>query len=724
MQAAESPLYRWLKKSPSGLAGAAFWLAVWFGLLFALRLLPGALGTFFNVIQFFVGLALAVVAIPLLVRVIRRRMLWSLRNKLVVTYLLIGLAPVVLFVTLVLISAYIAAGQFSIHLVDSRLQEELGQISGDNAHRIELVTRLVQEGVLARNPPQADWTAGLDSPNVRLHRDIVAYINGAPLDLHKPHGKTPFGLPPWAAELKERHFQGLVLDGSDLYLAAVQQQRLDDGRQLSVISSVPVDSPLIDLLSKGLGHVQLFVERLGASQPATTKKSPEQQLKDKAREAARRDIPAQRETSIGGGTQPAGVNLADVQVHFLSTLSMVDWDSGELDSVPVKVDSRPSLLYQQLFGASLGGIVTNVYRVGLIVLCILFGAIELLALIMAIRLSRTITASVADLYEATQKIDRGELNHRIGVQRTDQLAELSRSFNTMTGSLQRLLEEQKEKERLQNELSIAQEVQANLFPQRITSLERLELHGICRPARSVSGDYYDFLVFHEEAHNGTPRRETGLGLAIGDISGKGISAALLMATLHSAVRAYRFASEELVYSHAVVAGLMDGRNGNGKDCDELFQSPGRILSLLNRHLYRSTQPEKYATLFLAHYNVDTSALTYSNAGQLPPLVLGRDGSIRRLDRGGTVVGLFDGMHYDEDVVHMSPGDILVAYSDGVTEPENDFGEFGEERLMEVVSRYRDQPLHVISGQVMQALDAWIGAEEQPDDITLVLARQV
>jgi sigma-B regulation protein RsbU (phosphoserine phosphatase) len=419
------------------------------------------------------------------------------------------------------------------------------------------------------------------------------------------------------------------------------------------------------------------------------------------------------------------VNLADVQVRFLSTLSVIDWDTGEHDNVPIEVDSRPSLLYQQLFGASLGGIVTDVYRIGLIVLCILFGVIELLALIMAIRLSRTMTASVADLYEATQKIDQGELNHRIGVKRNDQLAELSRSFNTMTGSLQRLLEEQKEKERLQNEISIAQEVQANLFPQRITSMERLELHGVCRPARSVSGDYYDFLVFHEEAHDGIPsRRETGLGLAIGDISGKGISAALLMATLHSAVRAYRFASEELVYSQSAIEGLMASRDVNGKDCDDLFQSPGRILALLNRHLYRSTQPEKYATLFLAHYNADTAMLTYSNAGQLPPLVLGRDGVVRRLDQGGTVVGLIDGMHYDEDSFQMKPGDILIAYSDGVTEPENDFGEFGEERLIEVVRRYRDQPLHVISAQVMQALDAWIGAEEQPDDITLVLARQV
>jgi len=694
------------RRSPTGLAGAAFWLAVWFGLLFGLRMLPGALGIFFSVIQIFVGIALVIVAIPLLVRFVRKRLLWSLRNKLVVTYLLIGLAPVVLFVTLVLISAYVAAGQFSIHLVDSRVQEELGQLGGGNAHGTELIAKLVNEGSL-RNPA-TDLTPEVAFGNSALHRDVAAYINGAPFQLGGPQEKTPLGLPPWAAELKERHFQGLVLDGSDLYLAAIHQQRLNDGRLLSVVSSMPVDGPLVEVFSKGLGRVRLLVERLSSSQASPGRKT---------------TVPERR--SIAGGATPPSVNLADVQVRFLSTLSVIDWDTGEHDNVPIEVDSRPSLLYQQLFGASLGGIVTDVYRIGLIVLCILFGVIELLALIMAIRLSRTMTASVADLYEATQKIDQGELNHRIGVERNDQLAELSRSFNTMTGSLQRLLEEQKEKERLQNEISIAQEVQANLFPQRITSMERLELHGVCRPARSVSGDYYDFLVFHEEAHDGIPsRRETGLGLAIGDISGKGISAALLMATLHSAVRAYRFASEELVYSQSAIEGLMASRDVNGKDCDDLFQSPGRILALLNRHLYRSTQPEKYATLFLAHYNADTAMLTYSNAGQLPPLVLSRDGVVRRLDQGGTVVGLIDGMHYDEDSFQMKPGDILIAYSDGVTEPENDFGEFGEERLIEVVRRYRDQPLHVISAQVMQALDAWIGAEEQPDDITLVLARQV
>jgi sigma-B regulation protein RsbU (phosphoserine phosphatase) len=718
--ASESRRPEWLKKIPTGLPGAVFWLAVWFCLLLVLRLIPGGIGTFFSFVQVLVGIALAATAIPLLVRIIRRKMLWSLRNKLVLTYLLIGLAPVVLFVTLVTISAYVAAGQFAIHLADSRLQEELSQMSSDNGHRIAPIEHLLEGEQIPPLATQPEQPAGFDLARANLTRVSSAYVNGAPTALGAVHGKTPLGLPPWAADMKGGRFSGLVLDGGELYLTVVDQRRLKDGRLLSLVTSLMVDSKVMDMIANGLGRAQLFAERLGGNEPSTASSAPEPaSVRSRARDRSR------RESSVAGGVQAAKENIADVQVTFLSTLGVTDWDTGEHDNIPIKVDSRPSLLYQQLFGASLGGIVTSAYRIALIALCVLFGLIELLALIMAIRLSRTMTASVADLYDATQKIDRGELSHRIGVTREDQLAELSRSFNKMTGSLQRLLVEQQEKERLQNELSIAQEVQANLFPRQITSLPTLELHGVCRPARSVSGDYYDFLVFHESAHNGhASRKETGVGIAIGDISGKGISAALLMATLHSAVRAYRFASEELVFSESAIDGLLASRDERGGDCDELFQSPGRILSLLNRHLYRSTQPEKYATLFLAHYDARSAMLTYSNAGQLPPLVLGRDGVVRRLDRGGTVVGLMDGMRYEEDRFQMRSGDIVVAYSDGVTEPENDFGEFGEERLMEVVNRYRDQPLHVISNQVMHALDAWIGAEEQPDDITLVLARQI
>jgi len=286
----------------------------------------------------------------------------------------------------------------------------------------------------------------------------------------------------------------------------------------------------------------------------------------------------------------------------------------------------------------------------------------------------------------------------------------------MSYSLERLLAEQREKERLQGELAIAQEVQANLFPRGAVSLPMLELHGACYPARTVSGDYYDFLV----------TGDSGLGLALGDISGKGISAALLMATLHSAVRAYRFAGEDLVTAGkhlSVVGHVKPGpgyMNGNGNDP---FLEPAKILTQLNRHLFRSTQPEKYATLFLAHYDGATSQLTYSCGGQLPPLILRGDNSLTQLGCGGTVVGLLENVTYDQGVEQLNSGDILIAYSDGVTEPENDFGEFGEERLIDVVRRHRHMPLEAISEQVMQSLRNWIGGQEQPDDITLVLARQ-
>jgi sigma-B regulation protein RsbU (phosphoserine phosphatase) len=759
---------------PTGLAGAVFWLGIWFCTLFLGRLVPGGFGTFLGILQFFVGIALVFVALPLLWRLVRKHMLWSLRNKLVLTYLLIGLAPVVLFLTLVGIFAYVAAGQFAIHLADSRLLAELTQMSTENEHRAAMISSVLERRNSGAAEPQGaaiaafgetERSTNLDLPRIRLHRETRGFLNGAPIALDSfvsgsmtTRGKTPFGLPPWATELPGGQFSGLILDGAELYLVAVHQQKWKDGHTFSLMTSLPVDGALLDIIAGGLGQASLLPERTGGtandarggtsgggnkqtglsiqsrtadsgavnSKPADSKaasSNPAQKDQKDTNLTINRGAVSGR-SWIVGGTEPAAVNVADLPVRFTSTEPITDWDTGERDNVFVAVQSRPSLLYNQLFGASLSGIITSVLRIALVLLCVIFALIEIMALWMALRLSRTITASVTDLYIATQHIESGDLNHRIGVTSTDQLAELSRSFNAMAGSMQKLLVEQKEKERLQSEISIAQEVQANLFPLHARGISNLDLHGVCRPARSVSGDYYDFLVFHEEAHNGMPnRRETGVGIAIGDISGKGISAALLMATLHSAVRAYRFASEELVYSESTVAGLLASREGRGGDCDELFQSPGRILSLLNRHLYRSTQPEKYATLFLAHYDVASAKLTYSNAGQLPPLVLGQNGSIRRLDQGGTVVGLMDGMHYDEDSFHMQRGDILVAYSDGVTEPENDFGEFGEERMMEVVSRYRDQPLHVISNQVMLALDAWIGAEEQPDDITLVLARQ-
>jgi sigma-B regulation protein RsbU (phosphoserine phosphatase) len=211
-------------------------------------------------------------------------------------------------------------------------------------------------------------------------------------------------------------------------------------------------------------------------------------------------------------------------------------------------------------------------------------------------------------------------------------------------------------------------------------------------------------------------------LAMGDISGKGISAALLMATIHSAVRAYSVESLPQLQEVAAVgaggaSGLMMAARPEGIEI-----SPGGLLRLLNHQLYESTPPEKYATLFLAIYDGVTRRLNYSNGGHLPPLLISEDGMLRRLEKGGTVVGLFDDKNYEEGSIQMLPGEIFVAYSDGITEPENDFGEFGEERLIDLIRENRHLPLPQISQIVTAAVDTWIGDAEQPDDVTLVLAR--
>jgi sigma-B regulation protein RsbU (phosphoserine phosphatase) len=277
----------------------------------------------------------------------------------------------------------------------------------------------------------------------------------------------------------------------------------------------------------------------------------------------------------------------------------------------------------------------------------------------------------------------------------------------MATSLEKLMSEQREKQRLENELTIAHEVQAQLFPRQISELESLEVHGFCRPARTVSGDYYDFL----------PATANRLGLAVGDVSGKGISAALLMATIHSAVRAYLL--ESVPSRTPVLAG--GGGGGNGFPHGPGI-SPSTLMYLLNRQLFSTTPQEKYATLFLGLYDGSTHHLTYSNAGHLPPILVGEEGKIRRLETGGMVVGLFDHMLYEESTVSLAAGEIFLAYSDGITEPENDYGEFGEDRLIDLVRSNRHLPLERISEIVTSAVYEWIGANEQPDDITLVLAR--
>ncbi|HEX4007409.1 MAG TPA: SpoIIE family protein phosphatase [Acidobacteriaceae bacterium] len=704
------------REPPTGFAHrTAFWLFIVYFVFALLGWLPGDTGVGFHdfaTLDFYI---LVIFCVPLLWRYVFGRLLWKVRNRLIVTYVLMGLTPVVLFVTLAALLLYVFSGQFAIFAATSVINDELAHIAAqNNSFAMHIAHTLDHDpGIRGLSLPEAG-----DDPNEHEYAGltIAAFHDGrfigllpASVEAHDISA-VPKWLPPT--------FRGIILDRGQLWLRAVDTQTLG-GHTTVAITSVPIEKENVEAIARDLGRVSIypgvkFENTQGPPPPKSNFQFHPMPNKDDADvKIGGESLAEARKHAVVGGSLPPGLHFYDVPVGFLAPLPTHDWSTGETQDIYADVTSRPTLLYKVLFSSSLE--VGTLVRDGLIGIAITFGILELLAFLAAVRLNQTITRSVHDLYEATLAIDGGNLGHRITVRRRDQLGALGRSFNAMAASLQRLLAEQREKERLQNELAIAQEVQANLFPHGRVSLPMLELHGVCIPARTVSGDYYDFLLFGE----------TGLGIALGDISGKGISAALLMATLHSAVRAYRFAGEELLtQGEAALADPRTRRVGEEEvECSELFEQPARILALLNRHLYRSTQPEKYATLFLSHYDGLTRRLVYSNGGHLPPLLLRADDTVTRLDRGGCVVGLLDDLHWEQGIEHFAPGDILIAYSDGITEPENDFGEFGEERLVEIVRRHRHLSLEAISEQVVQTLRTWIGGQEQPDDITLVLARQ-
>jgi len=653
------------------------------------------------------GFVLFILAFILAVRWFRSHVLWSVRNRLLVTYLFVGAVPVTLALALAVGSGYLVVEHLATFLAVSEIQGQEQRLGAANAAAADLI---------AHHNVAPDQIMANDT--VFPGRSIM----NLPV-------KTA---PAWLSD----GFTGLVEDHDLLYLRAANKTTTPRG-DVVVISSVPFDQKFLARVAANLGTLTIYTKAVNIHEESTVKgvkiatidiktdsakppsANPSPSKEVPRTEAAKTEATKtkDRDTSqfITAGSVGAQRFSLDREFNFGGLVQTRNWVDGSNDPGFDKFltgTTRLSTIYSYLTASM--GVWTGVVGTILLVVSIIFALVVLIALLIGIRLTRTITYSVANLYRATEHINRGEFEHRIEVKERDQLAALQKSFNSMTESIQRLIIEQKEKERLQSELEIAHEVQAQLFPAAISGTGTLELYGLCQPARTVSGDYYDFLTYGPEQ----------IGIAVGDISGKGISAALLMATIHSAVRAYEQEQLFAVGAGTAKAFAAGVQGGVLTRSSVSLPSPAHMLWLLNRHLYRSTQPEKYATLFLGFYDGDTHRLTYSNAGHLAPIIMGSDGSIRRLEAGGMVVGLFDNMEYEEETVELRKGDIFIAFSDGMTEPENEFGEFGEDRLIEAISASSDQPLDRITSHAISAVMDWIGATEQPDDITLVLARRI
>jgi sigma-B regulation protein RsbU (phosphoserine phosphatase) len=664
-----------------------------------------SLGGWVSFLSFLVIIFLLILAF----RWVKAKALWRLRNRLIVTYVFIGVIPVVMLVVLALLSFYLFAGQFATFVVTTALDSELKSLDAANSAIAHELAVKLQAGAT----PETPAVEGLRrTRKAWANRHVHAWRDGK-IVLSSTPATDAVSSPPVLPGYLKGSFREVVRDHDKLFLRAVETIPLRE-RSLTVLSSEPLDQRLLEDMAANLGEITLYtgisLRNVNQSQTTAGTRSGNDVL-DAGKPGTYVLDTSKAVPAYVAGTVPPPARTLDRQVSFGTSISVVNWETGDrLNPVLISVQTRVSKLYARLFD-SLGDIAPAV-EWGLLVVAIIFALIEITAIVIGTRLTSTVTGAVAQLYEGTQHVNRGDFSHRIPVRSNDQVATLATSFNSMTASLEKLIEEQKQKQRLENELVIAQEVQAQLFPRESVQLASLEVHGFFRPARTVSGDYYDFLTLDSDR----------LILAVGDISGKGISAALLMATIHSAVRAHSLQDIPVLREPAAVGAALSSDVMLASGLHGPDVSPGALLSLLNHQLYESTPPEKYATLFLGIYNGAKRKLTYSNGGHLPPIIMSEDGAIRRLECGGTVVGLFDQRSYEEDSVQLRRGEIFLAYTDGVTEPENDFGEFGEQRLIELLRENRELPLPRISEIVTAAVDDWIGANEQPDDVTLVLAR--
>ncbi|HEU5322422.1 MAG TPA: PP2C family protein-serine/threonine phosphatase, partial [Methylomirabilota bacterium] len=256
----------------------------------------------------------------------------------------------------------------------------------------------------------------------------------------------------------------------------------------------------------------------------------------------------------------------------------------------------------------------------------------------------------------------------------------------------RLVERMVASERLRRELTLAAGVQQRLFPAGPPTVSHLELAGFCQPARGVGGDYYDFV----------PMDRDEVGIVIADVAGKGISAALVMSNVQAALR-----------SHAAARRRQPGTDGSATD----------LVTDINRLLCGITDGATYVTFFYGRYDPEARKLTYVNGGHNAPVVANADGETRTLAATGLPLGIVPDTRYEEKTVPMRSGDLLLAYTDGVTESQDGCGEeFGEDRLHALVTALAGSSAGAVQQAVVDAVQSWSAGTPPPDDLTVVAAR--
>jgi phosphoserine phosphatase RsbU/P len=682
-------------------------------------------------------------------RWMKRRLLWRVRRRLVVTYLFVGLTPIILLALFGMVASFGVSSEAMSRIVVAQMkatEQETAQSAQSVANAFaqlpanstdQFIESWLHEraGILRGSLPGARlalWRGANNEDRRQLgfhsHAQFVSEVDEENTRGLGPD-RTSVGaeLPGWLRDHDSWHGLAFVSPpnrqehfGSPSYRAIVRGTGAQ-GRPFAVLLAVPLSRTLVERYREATGvYIRPFFGAMrvmrGKSQITLTDDSAPDSNDGSGRtenvdeqEVARRTMEMLTRDQLGEPLPP-GVT------QYVVISNARDWTKGEdVGKLSFLFDWSWQIAGRQFLGRSDTG---EVWWQILKAVSIIFLVLEVLALLAAAWMTRAVTSSVHKLYRATEYIKRGDFSYRVKVRSHDQLGELAGSFNDMAANIESLLQERVKHERLEREVELAHEVQSRLFPSRVPDLLTLEAAAECRAARGVAGDYYDYIAV-----------VPGLvAFALGDVSGKGMSASLVMSNLQATLRAQTaITGERLSIAERAVAASATA--GTDKllarvvaDAD-IDGAVARKVTNINGHLCQSTDANRFATLFLSLYEDRTRTLRYINAGHNAPILVRADGRVERLTTGGMMVGAFEWASYEEGRTQLEPGEVLVIFSDGITEAERAPGEeYGEERLVQLVIKHRHISAHEMREIIFNDVDAWSGQNERGDDQTLVIMK--
>jgi sigma-B regulation protein RsbU (phosphoserine phosphatase) len=614
-----------------------------------------------------------------IVRVVLRRLLFKIRTKLIVSYLFIAVVPVVLLVAFFMIAGIFFSGLVASYLVSS----EVDRIGRD----LEGIAR----SALATLPADARAAEAALARPLRaaraIHPDVSHALvrNGRTLTAS---GAAPRSLPSW---WKGPGFAGLVEDSKGTLRAV-----WSEGQDTFLALDVPVDDRLfaaleartgIQLLASGK-HVEVSREGGG--------------LQVRVDEGERRALSPPPEPATAPSAKPDAdpdpdPDEPDVTLRsrrdfqgmpFVSTPEGIDWETGKTDPAPLAFVYQPWSLIRKLSPGTLN--MGDVLVKALGAVGAVFMVMYSVAFVLGILLARSITRNIHGLSQGTERLRRGDFGQPIPIRSRDQLGELADSFNVMARGIQDLLREQAEKQRMEEELRIARQIQMSLLPAQGASLPGLRIAALCLPAAEVGGDYYDLL----------PLSDTRMGVVVADVSGKGTSAALYMAELKGLVLSL----------------------------SRIYDSPARLLAEANRILSANMDSRSFVTMTYAIVDTEARSMRYARAGHNPMIQYeAGSGRTRVLAPQGLGLGIDRGERFEavleEAEVPLASGDLFLFFTDGLSEAMNPRAElFGEGRLREVLEKSEAMETEAVKENILAEVRAFVGEAAQHDDMTLVLFR--